>query len=112
MSQKKNSKVYDVVSKNPVARFYYQGDHTHPVRRTVLVIDDRNGVLTGYELREGSTVRTAAKALKTIKSYRKDRIARWGDYSRLMQSSKTFLKNPQATTLERLPSVDALIEGV
>ncbi len=109
---KKSEKVYDLVCKKPVARFYYQGEHSHPVRRTILVIEDRKDVLTGYEFREGSTVRTAEQALKTIKSYRKDKIARWGDYSRLRMSSTNFLKNPQASTLERLPLVEMFAEGV
>lgn len=92
------------MAKKPVARFYYQGSHTHPVRRTVLIIEERADMIIGYELREGSTVRTIKEAMKVVKSYRKDRIPNWGDYSRLRMTSKTILKNPQETTLERSPS--------
>ncbi len=105
------TKTYDLVSSKPVARFYYKGNHTHPVRRTVLIIEDREDMIVGYEVREGSTVRTVPECLETIKSYRKDRIAKWGDYSRLRMSSKTFLKDPDASTLEREPILSMFTEG-
>lgn len=105
-------KVYDLVSKKPVARFYYQGSHTHPVRRTVLVIEERAEMIIGYELREGSTVRTMKEAMKVVKSYRKDRIPNWGDYSRLRMTNKTILKNPEETTLERFPIVSVFKDGI
>jgi len=104
-------KTYDLVTKKPVARFYYQGKHSHPVRRTVLVIEDREDMIVGYEIRVGSTVRTVTEALDSVKSYRKDRIAKWGDYSRLRMSSKTFMKNPNETTLERLPIMTMFTDG-
>lgn len=104
-------KTYDLVTKKPVARFYYQGKHSHPVRRTVLVIEDREDMIVGYEIRVGNTVRTVAEALDSVKSYRKDRIAKWGDYSRLRMSSKTFMKDPNETTLERLPIMTMFTDG-
>ena len=107
----KTKKIYDLVTKKPVARFYYKGTHTHPVRRTVLVIEDRDNMIIGYEIREGGVVRDIGEATKTIKSYRKDRIAKWGDYSRLRMSSKTFMKNPDSTTLEREPIMSMFTEG-
>ena len=58
---------YPVVRNQPVARFYYQGNHSHPVRRTVLVTETTSNLIKGYELREGATVRELAKA--PIKSY-------------------------------------------
>lgn len=109
--QKIYPKVYDLVSKKPVARFYYQGKHTHPVRRTVLVIEDRENMIVGYEVREGGTVREVSEALSCVKSYRKDRIAKYGDYSRLRMSSKTYLKDPKESTLERQPIVTMFTEG-
>ncbi len=103
MNKSKLPKVYNVVSKKPVARFYYQGKHTHPVRRTILIIEDKKDVITGYELREGNDTRTLSEALRHVKSYRKDKIAKWGDYCRLRMTSKTVFKNPNTSTLERLP---------
>lgn len=94
-------KVYDLVGKLPVARFFYKGSHTHPVRRTVLIIEETPTMLRGYEVREGRAVRDVQEAMTHIKSYRKDRIAKWGDYKRLRMSPKTFLKKPEETTLER-----------
>jgi hypothetical protein len=104
-------KTYDLVTHKPVARFYYKGQHSHPVRRTVLIIEDRDDMIVGYEIRVGDTVRTVSEALDSVKSYRKDRIAKWGDYSRLRMSSKTFMKDPNETTLERFPIMSMFKEG-
>lgn len=104
-------KLYDLVMKKPVARFYYKGKHSHPVRRTVLVIEDREDMIIGYEIRVGNTVRSVSEARDSVKSFRKDRIAKWGDYSRLRMSSKTFMKDPNETTLERLPIMTMFTEG-
>jgi hypothetical protein len=109
--QKKYPKIYDLVAKKPVARFYYQGTHTHPVRRTVLIIEEKPNLIVGYEFREGQTVRTLAEALNNVKSYRKDRIAKWGDYKRLRMTTKTFLKSPEDSTLERFPILVMFSEG-
>lgn len=68
-------------------------------------------MIVGYEFREGSTVRTMEEALHCVKSYRKDKIAKWGDYSRLRQTSATFLKDPEKTTLERFPIITMFTEG-
>ena len=104
-------KTYDLVTHKQVARFYYKGNHSHPIRRTVLVIEDRDNLIIGYEIRCGSTVRTVTEALDSVKSYRKSDIAKWGDYKRLRMSSKTFMKDPEETTLERLPIMTMFTEG-
>lgn len=104
-------KVYDLVSKKPVARFYYQGAHSHPVRRTVLIIEETEDRITGYEFRVGNMVRTREEALESIKTYLKDRIPKWGDYGRLRQSYKTFMKDPERTTLERSGIMTMFSEG-
>jgi len=104
-------KTYDLVAQKPVARFYYKGKHSHPVRRTVLVIEDRENMIVGYEIREGATVRTVAETLGIVKSYRKDRIAKWGDYKRLRMSSKTFMKDPNESTLERSGILTMFTDG-
>lgn len=106
MSQTKNKvKVYNPVSKLPVAKFYYQGNHSHPVRRTVLVIEETKDQFKGYELREGKTTRSLNEVSGHIKSYRKDKIAKYGDYSRLRTVAKSRKKGPNQTTLERFPIV-------
>lgn len=94
------SKTYKVVQKRPAAKFFYKGSHTHPVRRTVLVIEDKPEVLVGYEIREGKTLRPMQKA--KIKSYRKDRIAQGGDYCRL----------PKDAGLKRMSLLGLLKTGV
>ena len=104
-------KVYDLVDKKPVARFYYRGVHTHPVRRTVLIIEETETAITGYEFRCGNVVRTREEAIQSIKTFRKDRIPKWGDYSRLRMTSKTFLKDPEKTTLERFGIVSMFSDG-
>ncbi len=67
------SREYDLIRANPVARFHYQGNHSHAVRRTVLVIENTRTIITGYELREGNIVRNLKNA--PIKSYTKTKIA-------------------------------------
>ena len=99
----KKSKVYEPVAKLPVAKFYYQGNHSHPVRRTVIVVEETKEQLSGYEIREGRVTRPLSEVGRCIKSYRKDKIAKWGDYSRLLQTGKSKKKSANATTLERFP---------
>lgn len=97
-----NAKPKNLVARKPVARFYYKGAHTHPVRRTILITEETPDMIVGYELREGSLTRTLSQAMKTIKSYSKDKIANWGDYSRLRMTAKNIFKSPKESTLERL----------
>ena len=111
MTTQTKKKVYEIANRKPVARFYYQGTHSHPVRRTVVIIEETPTALTGYEFRCGNETRTVNEALSEVKTYRKDRIAKWGDYSRLQQSSKTFMKDPNRTTLERFPIVSMFNDG-
>lgn len=92
---------YDVSRTLPVARFFYQGHHSHPVRRTVLVIESGKNLIRGYELREGTTTRNFSGA--PVKSYRKDMIAA-GDNLRT--------KNKEKTTLKRLPLFDLIENGI
>lgn len=94
-------KIYNLVSHNSVARFYYRGSHSHPIRRTVLVIEETDTHITGYEIREGAIVRNINEARACIRKYKKDRIAKWGDYSRLRMSAKNFMNDPEETTLVR-----------
>lgn len=65
---------YEFFKKRPVARFFYQGTHTHPVRRTIILINQTPDIIAGYEVREGSVTRNVKDA--PVKSYRKDLIAK------------------------------------
>lgn len=65
---------YEIVRNNPLAKFYYKGKHSHPVQRTVLVVEAKNNLLVGYELREGKKTRDFSEA--PIKSYKKSKIAK------------------------------------
>ena len=107
----KKTKIYDLVANKPVARFYYKGQHSHPIRRTVLIIEEKDNLLIGYEIRSGNEVRSVKEALSCVKSFRKDEIAKWGDYCRLRMSSKTFMKDPESSTLERQSIVTMFTEG-
>jgi len=102
----KKTKKNEIVSQKPVARFYYKGGHSHPVRRTILIKEDR-----GDELREGNVVRSMTEAMDKVKFYFKDEIAKWGDYKNLMMTSKTCTKNPKSTTLERSSIIALFRDG-
>ncbi len=107
----KKTKKNEIVSQKPVARFYYKGGHSHPVRRTILIKEDRGDAFVGYELREGNVVRSMTEAMDQVKFYFKDEIAKWGDYKNLMMTSKTCTKNPKSTTLERSSIVALFRDG-
>ncbi len=85
---------YRTVRSNPCAKFHYKGSHSHPVRRTILVIETTSNHIRGYELREGSLVRELKKA--PIKTYKKSKIA----------------KKEDVTTLKRLNLLEMLKSGV
>lgn len=84
---------YKPIRNQPFYKFYYKGDHSHPIQRTVLVTDLTRDLVTGYELREGNIARTIDTA--PIKSYRRDRIAKLcqlrNDNPRRKKSGKTSL---------------------
>jgi hypothetical protein len=91
-------KVSNVLKKDCVAKFYYKGNHSHPVRREVLVVNDSLNFLVGYELREGKEVRLSSKA--PLKSYSKKKIAKYGSYSRLRASKATRRMPKNLSTLK------------
>jgi hypothetical protein len=93
----------------PVAKFHYQGSHTHPIRRTVLVIESNTKFIKGYEVRCGNEV--AEPNDDHIRSYSRSKIARLGDYSRLRNAKKNQGRSMDETTLTRLPMRD-LRKGV
>jgi len=99
---------YEVLKKEPVARFYYKGHHSHPVQRTILVIEETKDVIKGYELRAGSEVRPFKKA--PVRGYRKDKIAlvkQCGKRLRHRMPKNTHV----STTLERKELLDLIDKG-
>lgn len=104
---------YPVVRQQTVAKFFYGQNHSHPVRRTVVLIEDKPDMFVGYELREGREVRPFAYA--PIKSYVKTKIAsvRQVDQRRkiVSQAQKLGL-SPAASTLVRNDLLDLVKAGV
>jgi hypothetical protein len=98
-----------MVERKPVARFFYQGSHTHPIRRTVLLLKETADTFTGYELRCGRTVRALHQA--PIRTYRKTEIARYSDYSRLRQTARSRLISEKKSTLVRKSWADLVRSG-
>ena len=106
------SNFYSLVRNQPIARFWYQGKHTHPVRRVVAVTDVTPTVITGYELREGNTVRnTLANA--PVKSFRRDRIATVRQIDARRKLRRTTPRTRQNdTTLVRENLTTLVTEGI
>lgn len=98
---------YNLVPNLPVARFWYKGNHSHPVRRTVLVTTQDEESITGYELREGSKTRSAKYA--PVKTYSRAKIAKTNN---LRQDNPLRKKNSQKTTLVRKPLLDLIESGI
>lgn len=100
-----------LVQSSPVAKFWYtQNQHRHPVRRTVLVTNETDDALTGYELRCGNTVRTYNEAVTSgLQTYLKADVTRYGQYCRLRQTKR--YKSPSQTTMRRLELLDLVKEG-
>lgn len=99
---------YPIVRNLPVARFYYQGNHSHPIRRTVLVTEQTAKCIKGYELREGANVRPLADA--PIKSYSREKIAVMGQCGRRLRS-RTPKAKLNASTLSRDNLFDVILHG-
>ena len=102
-------KDYKLVKSLQCARFYYQGSHSHPVRRTILVVATTSRTITGYELREGSEVRKYPKA--PIKSYRRSKIAKVNQCGRRLRQ-RVEARKLEKSTLQRVSLVDLVKRGV
>jgi hypothetical protein len=89
-----------------VARFYYQGSHSHPVRRTILVTESKRRYIRGYELRDGKLIRDISNA--PVKTYRRDEIALYSD----LGARKHRKPGPAMTTLTRAPLSDLITAGI
>lgn len=100
----------NLIKNDPVAKFYYKGSHSHPVRRTVLILEITPNTITGYEVREGKTLRNLNKA--KIKSYSRKKIAKFGDYCRLKMNKKFANKPNNSSTLSRFSYQELLKTGL
>jgi len=101
---------YNPVRNLPVARFYYKGNHSHPIRRTVLVVEQTSKIIKGYELRSGSKVLKAENA--PIRSFSRENIATYGEL-RMDNKSRSKRQNRNAnTTLTRSGLIDLVVSGV
>lgn len=98
--------MYEVVNEKPVATFYYKGTHSHPVRRTILIIESNKKYIRGYELREGSIQRKLKSA--PVKTYTMSKIAKWSQLGR----RKHRKPGPNITSLKRMELLDLLKIGV
>ena len=99
---------YKIVRETPVAKFLYKGNHSHPVRRTVLVIESNARYIKGYELREGSTRREFTSA--PVKTYCKSKIATIKQCRKEVR--RKHKKSLNATTLERVNLTDLITNGI
>lgn len=96
------------IKKNlPIAKFWYKGTHTHPVRRTVLIIESNKNYIKGYELRNGNKTTVASKA--PIKTYSRSKIAK---RENLRAENPLRTKNPQKSTLIRTTLIKIIESGV
>jgi hypothetical protein len=114
-SQMNNSSIkeYPVVRQQTVAKFFYEGSHSHPVRRTVVLIEDRPFQLIGYELREGHDIRPFESA--PIKSYNKGQIATIGQVDqrrKIVSEARKQGRSPGTSTLRRNDLLDLAKVGV
>lgn len=102
-------KEYKLIRNLPVARFFYQGAHTHPVRRTIVLIETTTTYIRGYELREGNKTRDFKSA--PIKTYRKSKIATVKQLDK-RTSLRSTKRNSSRSTLVRASIVDLLKSGI
>lgn len=102
-------KDYPVSRNLPVWKFYYQGHHSHPVRRTILVHRVTQDKVYGYELREGTVTRSFKDA--PMKSFKKSRIAKIRQCGRRLRrrTDPDFHDN---TTLQKFSLLDFVKTGV
>lgn len=99
--------MYKITSHYPLAKFYYKGNHSHPVRRTILIIETDKEHLTGYELREGSITRDLKEA--PVKTYKKKNIAKYFNCDKRLKFNEANLNK---STLKRYRWKDLLIKGI
>jgi len=99
---------YSVVRETPVAKFLYKGNHSHPVKRTVLVIESNSRYIKGYELREGKVLRDFTNA--PVKTYCKSKIATVKQCRKEVRNK--VKKGLNSTTLQRVTLTDLVQNGI
>lgn len=88
----------EILETMPVAKFWYKGSHTHPVRRTVVLVEANKDFLKGFELREGKTIRSLSRS--PIKTYDRNKIAK----AKSLRTNNPLRRlDPERTTLVRRP---------
>ena len=98
---------YNTVRNLPVARFYYKGNHSHPIRRTILVTESNGKLIKGYELRCGTDIRNPGSS--PIRTFLRSNIATFGE---LRKGSSDREKNKKSdTTLTRSGLLDLVVSG-
>lgn len=102
-----SEKEYKFVKDKPVAKFYYKGQHKCPIKRTIIIVEVKENIITGYELREGSIVRSYKNA--PIKSYRRSSIAKANEIDR--RKSKDY-KDLNSSTFKRMSLRELVKFGV
>lgn len=103
-------KKYKLVNTHPVARFYYKGGHSHPIRRTVLITDSTDSHITGYEVRAGDITRQPNAA--PIKTYVRSKIARVKNRRISLERNKMIISGQgMKSTLQRSRLYDYLFTG-
>lgn len=100
---------YTPVRNRPILKCYYQGDHSHPVRRTLVIVEITSDHVTGYELRAGSEVRPLNKA--PIRTYRRDKIAKIEQCGRRLRK-RTPNKLHSNSTFSRASWAELVINGI
>lgn len=98
--------VFPLVRNLPVWKFYYRGNHTHPVRTTIAVIENTTNTVTGYVLRRGNDV-CARLQDAPIRTFKKSEIA---SYNQIDSRSKKAT-NSSRTTLTKHNLVDLIVQG-
>jgi len=103
--------MYKLVRNLPVAKFDYQGaSHSHPVRRTVLIHRSTPNYIVGYELREGSEVRSFKDA--PVKTFKRNRIAKIKQLdSRRILRKRATKDDLDKTTFARTSLLNLVTDG-
>lgn len=98
--------VFPLVRNLPVWKFYYKGNHTHPVRTTIAVIENTANNVTGYVLRRGNEVFMRLQDAQ-IRTFTKSEIA---SYDQIDNRSKKASKSTRST-LTKHNIVDLIVQG-
>jgi hypothetical protein len=105
-------KHYRFVKNLPVADFWYQGNHSHPVFRRVLITESNAKTITGYEWQCGRN-RVTRLTDAPVKTYRRDCIARIGELDKRRNLYQVTPKSQHAsTTLVRRNWDTLVVEGL